>query len=85
MKTTLRMDDHLFAAVKLLAAQTGRTVNAVIEDARREELARQSRSAERPPVQLPVDTGRGLLPGVDLDDSSALLDLMEGVDGPDRR
>ena len=74
------MNDHLFAEVKLLAARTGRTVNAVIEEALREMLVRQSRSAERPPVQLPVDTGRGLLPGVGLDDSAALLDLMEGVD-----
>jgi len=40
----------------------------------------QARLARRPPhVRLPVcRAGGGALPGVDLDDSAALLDLMEG-------
>ena len=82
---TIRLNDQVFADAKQLAAKTGRSLTGVIEAALREMLARQSRPAERPPDQLPVDTGIGLLPGVYLDDSAALLDLMEGIDGPDRR
>lgn len=79
MRTTIRLDDSLLAAAKRHAAETGRTLTAVIEDALRRELARRSEAAQARP-QLPIsDTrGRGLQPGVDLDDSAALLDLMEG-------
>src|SRR5665213_790040 len=41
--------------------------------------AATARSGER--VALPTFTGNGLLPGVDLDDTAALLDLMAG-EGP---
>ena len=41
--------------------------------------ASSSNSGER--VPLPTFTGNGLLPGVDLDDTAALLDLMAG-EGP---
>ena len=80
MRTTIRLDDQLLRDAKTHAARTGRTLTAVIEDALRAALAR----AETPPatafslpVFRPVD-GRGLQPGVDLSDNSALLDLMEG-------
>jgi hypothetical protein len=33
-------------------------------------------------VALPVFKGKGLQPGVDLDDSAALLDLMDAADAP---
>jgi len=41
VKSTLRLDDDLLAATKHLAAQTGRTLTAVIEDALREALMRR--------------------------------------------
>jgi len=46
-----------------------------------EALESQLRSAQRrggSPVPLPVFRGKGLQPGVDLDDSASLLDLMDG-------
>ncbi len=76
------MDDQLLAETKQLAAQTGRSLTAVIEDALREMLARRNRSVERAPVSLKTVSGRGLLPGVDLDDSASLLDIMAKADGP---
>jgi hypothetical protein len=76
MRTTIRLDDQLLSEAKQLAARTGRSLTAVIEDALREMLSRQARVAERPPVRLTVVSGKGLLPGVDLDDSAALLELM---------
>lgn len=78
MRTTLRLDDRLFIEVKRLAAQTRRTFAAVIEDAIRELLARRRASGRAGPVELPVACGSGLQPGVDLDDSAALLERMEG-------
>lgn len=34
------------------------------------------------PVDLPTFGGGGLQPGVDLDDTASLLDLMQGIDAP---
>ena len=85
MKTTIRLDEDLHREAKELAARTGLTLTAVIENALREMLARRTLAAERPPVRLPTFAGKGLQPGVDLDDSAALLDLMDGFDGPPRR
>ena len=76
-RITIRLDDQVFADAMQLTAETGRSLTGVIEDALREMLDRQSRPAERPPVRLPIDAGRGLLPGVDLNSSAALLDLMD--------
>ena len=78
MRTTLRIDDALFRRLKRLAAESGRTLTAVIEEALRESLARRSGPARRRKVGLPTVDGRGLRPGVDLDDTAGLLDRMEG-------
>ena len=40
-------------------------------------LSRRRTATERPPVHVTVVDGNGLQPGVDLDDTAALLDLME--------
>ena len=82
MRTTIRLDDQLLAETKQLAAQTGSTVTAVVEDALRETLARRKRSVERIPVSLKTVPGLGLLPGIGLDDSASLLDIMAKADGP---
>jgi hypothetical protein len=79
MRTTLRLDDALLREAKHLATRTGRTLTAVIEDALREMLARSRAGSERTRVKLPTFRGDGLRPGVDLDDSAALLDLMDGT------
>jgi hypothetical protein len=73
----------LLADAKQLASATGRTLGRLIEDALRESLARRRAAASRPRVELPTSRGRGgLLPGVDLDDSAGLLELMESDDRP---
>lgn len=78
MRTTLNLDDRLFREIKRLAAETRQTLTAVIQDALRERLARRERSRGEPRPPLPVYGGRGLQPGVDLDSSAGLLDIMEG-------
>lgn len=77
MRTTIRLDDDLLARAKALAARTGRTLTAVIEDALRASLARGRPRARRTQVELPTFGSGGTLAGVDLDDSAALLDVME--------
>jgi hypothetical protein len=80
MRTTLRIDDQLLRAAKKTAAETGRTLTAVVEDALRQALANRDRSTKSPRFKLPsLDLGE-TMPGVDLDNSAALLDLMEEGD-----
>jgi hypothetical protein len=79
MRTTINIDDTLLAEAKQVAARTGRSLTDVVEDALRESLQRRHRPARRA-VELPVFGDEGLQPGVDLDDSAALLDLMDEDD-----
>jgi hypothetical protein len=77
MRTTVRLDDRLLAEAKELAARTGKTLTAIIEEALRQKLLGSRRAGERPPVKLPTFGGHGLQPGVDLDDSASLLEAMD--------
>ena len=77
MRTTIRINEQLLAEAKQLAAQTGQTLTAMIEDALRQLLARRQLLAERESVNLITFSGQGPQPGVDLDDSAALFDLMD--------
>jgi hypothetical protein len=84
MRTTITIDEGLLADAKSEAARAGRTFSEIVAESLRERLARRDRTAERRPVRLPVDTvGGGLLPGVDLDNTAALYDLLD-EDGPGR-
>ena len=76
MRTTIRLDDELLAEAKAVAARTGRTLTKVIEDALRQSLAARDRQ-DGAPVRLPTFAGRGVRPGIDLDDSASLLEVME--------
>ena len=80
MRTTIQINDDLLTDAKLLATRSGKTLTAVIEDALRAALVRSQPFHTRAPVRLTTVVGNGLQPGVDLDDSAALLAHMEGVD-----
>lgn len=82
MRTTIRIDEQLLKEAKQLAVRSGKSLTSVIEDALRQSLSRQRASGEREPVRLITFGGNGLRPGVDLDDSAALLDMMESSDDP---
>ena len=77
MRTTIRLDDALLTETKKLAAESRRTLTAVIEDALREVLARRRHPKPSSRVKFTTFDGRGLRPGVDLDNSAGLLDLTE--------
>ena len=85
MRTTIRLDDQLLSEAKKVAADTGRTLSAVIADSLRETLARRRQPIRRRKVRLPTFRGTGLRPGIDLDDSASLLDRMEKWGAAHRR
>lgn len=81
MRTTIRLGDALLREAKQEAARSGMTLTAIIEESLRERLARSAARAEpRARVRLTTSGSGGLRPGVDLDDSAALLDVMDGTD-----
>lgn len=81
MRTTIKLDDEILIEAKAIASRTGRTLAEVVEDAMREAFARR-RSARQPSESaiLPSFGTDGLRPGVDLDDSARLTDIMDGTD-----
>ena len=78
MRTTLDIDDDLLRRAKITAAASNKTLTSLVEDALRRALS-DTRPDETPPRPLPVSGSGGLQPGVDLDDTSALLDRMDGL------
>jgi hypothetical protein len=79
MRTTVRLDESLLERARREAARRGVTLTSLIEQGLRLVLRRPMKRSERPAVKLPeCRAGGGVLPGVDLDDSSTLLDRMEG-------
>jgi hypothetical protein len=63
---------------KAHAARNGISLTRLIENDLREVLARRRPVRVRERVILPTYRGGGLQPGVDLEDTAALLDLMDG-------
>lgn len=81
MRTTVRLDDALLERARREAARRGVTLTSLIEQGLENVMTSPMRRAKSSRISLPVcGAGGGTLPGVDLDDSSALLDRMEGHD-----
>ena len=76
MRTTIQIDDQLLTIVKEVAARSGKTMAAVIEDALRQAFA-QNRPRAKKSVRLTTVGGKGPGKGVDLDDTASLLEFME--------
>jgi hypothetical protein len=82
MRTTLDINDELLKQVRQVAARTNRSMTSIVEDALRTALHRRP-PAKRRKVNLPVSKERlGLRPGVDLNNTAALLDILDGYDAP---
>jgi len=75
----VRLDDTLLERARREAQRRGVTLTALIERGLRLVLANPQKRPQRRHVEIPVcREGGGTLPGVDLDDSAALLDIIEG-------
>lgn len=86
VRRTVRLDSDLVDEAKRVADSSGRTLTAVIEEALRESLGRAKFvTSGLEGEDIPTFGGRGLRPGVDLDDSAALLKLIEGDRDSQRR
>ena len=78
MRTTLRLPDDLLHSAKKEAARQGRTLTSLVEEGLRVVLAPDKPSTPRK-IDLPVSAARGgLRPGVDLNRSAELADVMDG-------
>jgi len=78
--TTLRLSDALVRKAKLYARKNDLTLTAVMERALSTYLTEGQKRRSKKPFTLPTFGSGGPLPGVDLDDTSALLDIMDGIE-----
>jgi hypothetical protein len=87
MRALLEIDEDVLAAAEREAARRGQSLSAFVELALSAFVAPALRTdptgRERKKVELPTFRGQGLRPGVNLDDSASLLELMESPHAPD--
>lgn len=76
----MRLDESVLDEARRLAAERRTTLTALLDQALRELLARAREKPAPIPVRLPTFRGSGLQPGVDLDDTASLIELMEASD-----
>ena len=77
MRTTVRIKDDLFKQAKKRAADEGSTLTSLIEDGLGLILA-NPKTVRRKRVALPVSKASGgILPGVDLNRSSDMEEVMD--------
>ena len=77
MRTTIRLDDGLLDEIRRFAAEHKKTLTAIIEESLRERLARSRNTPPGQRTRLTTTGQGGVLPGVDLDDSASLLDIVD--------
>ena len=76
MRTTVTLPDHLLVQAKQLAAETRTSLTAILTESLRMYLAQEKQKRTRVSVSpLPVIEDARPCPGVNLDDTSALLEL----------
>jgi len=80
MRTTINLPDDLILQAKKAALETDTTLTEIIANAVREALARREKKTRQKDLRLVTYGKGGVAPGVDLDDSSSLLDLMDADD-----
>jgi hypothetical protein len=84
MRTTLILEDSIYQRAKVTAAERGVTVASVIEEALHLLLATKDSRLATSLGPMPVDSAMGWTrPGVDINDSRALLEIMESGEGAD--
>jgi len=78
MRTTIRLSDRLLQDVKENARYENKSLNSFIIESIQEKLqTKQKPKNKEKQYRLKTFNGDGTLPGVDLDKSESLLDLMD--------
>ena len=77
MRTTVTIRDDLLRRARQVALQRSCTLSELVEESLQRALSSQPASARTKPTRLPTFRGRGLQPGVDLDSSAGLFEIME--------
>lgn len=77
MRTTLNIDDGVMRDLKRRAAETGRSLTSLVEEAIRSLLDRQTQPEPDYRLRWMIVEG-GARPGINLSDRDALIDLMDG-------
>jgi hypothetical protein len=77
MQTTIQLDDALLDQATKLARDKGCDLSQFIEETLRDKITPQPTVARQPFFHLTTAGGQGVHPGVDLDNSAALLTLMD--------
>lgn len=84
MGVKLEINEDLLAAAEQVALRRGQSLSAFVEQALRDAFASpRDGLTVQGKVELSTFRGRGLRPGVNLDDSASLLELMESRNAPD--
>ncbi len=79
MRTTIRIKDSILHEAKKRALEEHKSLTAFIEESLIDKIYHKTRS-EKKIKPLPTYKGTGLRPGVDLNDSKNLTDIMDGTD-----
>jgi len=83
MKTTLLLDDEIHRQAKQAAARLGIPLTKFIEEAVRLKISSDIARSTEQVIPLPVCTKQGgLRPGIDLDNTAELLDLLDQTMDP---
>lgn len=85
MRTTINLPDDLILQAKKAALDADTTLTEIIANALRDALQNRRRKQPRRNIKLTTYGEGGTFPGVDLDDTSSLLDIMDGIRDPRRR
>ena len=77
MRTTVNIADHLLVQAKKLAASRRIPLARLVEDSLRKYLAeyRSEARSDRRPYDIPLMDAGKVVAGVDLDDTSELMEL----------
>lgn len=78
MRTTVTIRDDLLRRGKQVALERSCTLSELAEESLQRAIAGQQAGGRPKPSRPPTFRGRGLQPGVDLDNSVSLAEIMEG-------
>jgi hypothetical protein len=85
MRTTINLPDDLILRAKKAALDADTTLTEIIGNALREALAKRDQMKSKPKFKIIASGSGGVFSGVDISDTSSLLDIMDGIDDPTRR